>query len=51
MGQIVRSLMVATGLCAVLLLPTALTAADMGKMPAADGQALLDYIIKTDPYR
>lgn len=50
MGQIVRSLMVATGLCAVLLLPTALTAADMGKMPAADGQALLDYIIKTDPY-
>jgi hypothetical protein len=22
----------------------------MGKMPAADGQALLDYITKTDPY-
>lgn len=33
----------------VLLPPTALTAADMGRMPEADGQALLDYISKSDP--
>jgi hypothetical protein len=33
-----------------LLLPTALMAADMAQMPAADGQALLDHITKTDPY-
>ncbi len=49
MGTFLRTAALA-GLAAVLLLPTALTAADMGKMPAADGQALLDYISKSDPY-
>ncbi|OGR37240.1 MAG: hypothetical protein A2051_07560 [Desulfovibrionales bacterium GWA2_65_9] len=45
-----RKMLTLIGLCAVLLLPTFLTATDMGKMPAADGQALLDYITKTAPY-
>lgn len=50
MGQLFGKVVALTGLCAVLLLPTALPAADMGKMPAADGQALLEHITKSDPY-
>ncbi|MDO9631508.1 MAG: cytochrome P460 family protein [Humidesulfovibrio sp.] len=49
MRKAIYQAIVLAGLCA-LLLPVSLMAADMTKMPAADGQALQDYITKTDPY-
>jgi hypothetical protein len=42
MGQYYCKVMALTELGSVLHFPTALPAAEMGKMPEADGQALLE---------